>query len=112
MIVRLLKSDSLRSAIGFAAGGAGFAAGNILLARVMSPQGFGVVALVLALNQFGVTFGPFGLEVVANRHRPRVGRRLGLLALAFATVTGIVAALIAYGYYGLSAGIVVLCCPW
>jgi O-antigen/teichoic acid export membrane protein len=111
LIARLLKSDSLRSAIGFAAGGAGFAAGNILLAKVMSPQGFGVVALILALNQFGVTFGPFGMEVVANRHRPRVGRRLGLLSLALATVTGFVAAAIAYWYYGLSAGIVVLLLP-
>ena len=111
MIARLLKSDSLRSAIGFAAGGAGFAVGNILLAKAMSPEGFGVVALVLALNQFGLTFGPFGLEVVANRHRPRVGRRLGLLALAFATATGIVAAAIAYLYYGLSAGIVALLLP-
>ncbi len=111
MFARLLKSDSLRSAIGFAAGGAGFAAGNILLAKVMSPAGFGVVALVLALNQFGVTFGPFGLEVVANRHRPRVGRRLGLLSLALATATGFIAAGIAFLYYGLSAGIVVLLLP-
>jgi O-antigen/teichoic acid export membrane protein len=111
LIARLLKSDSLRSAIGFAAGGAGFAAGNILLAKVMSPESFGVVALVLALNQFGVTFGPFGMEIVANRHRPRVGRRLGSFALAFATLTGMVAAAIAYFYYGLSAGIVALLLP-
>jgi O-antigen/teichoic acid export membrane protein len=111
LIARLLKSDSLRSAIGFAAGGAGFAAGNILLAKVMLPESFGVVALVLALNQFGVTFGPFGLEIVANRHRPRVGRRLGSLALTFATATGIGAAAIAYWYYGLAAGVVVLLVP-
>jgi O-antigen/teichoic acid export membrane protein len=104
LIARFLKSDSLRSTIGFAAA-------NILLAKAMSPEGFGVVALVLALNQFGVAFGPFGLEVVANRHRPRVGRRLGLLALAFATATGILAAGIAYLYYGLPAGIVALLLP-
>lgn len=101
----------MRSAIGFAAGGAGFAVGNILLARVMSPESFGVVALVLALNQFGVTFGPFGMEIVANRHRPRVGRRLGSLALAFATATGAIAAVIAFLYYGLPAGIVALLLP-
>ncbi len=111
MIARLLKSYSLRSAIGFAAGGAGFAAGSILLAKIMSPAGFGVVTLVLALNQFGISFGPFGLDVVANRHRPRVGRRYGLLALAFATATGIAASAIAFWYYRLSAGIVVLLLP-
>jgi len=40
LIARFLKSDSLRSTIGFAAA-------NILLAKAMSPEGFGVVALVL-----------------------------------------------------------------
>ena len=108
MIARLLKSESLRSAAGFAAGGAGFAAGNILLARVMTPERFGVVALVLALNQFGLTFGPIGMEVVANRHRPRVGRRLALYSLGTAAVTGIIAAAIAALYYGLSPWIAAL----
>src|ERR1035438_9508690 len=111
MLARLIKSDSLRSAVAFAGGGVGFAAGNILLAKILSPASFGVVTLALALNQFGLTFGPFGLEVVANRHRPRVGRRLGLLALSLATATGIAAAAIAYLYYGLSAGIVALLLP-
>ncbi len=108
MIARLLKSDSLRSAIGFAAGGAGFAAGNIVLARIMTPAQFGVVALVLALNQFGLTFGPIGLEVVANRHRPRVSRRLALYAFATALATGVIAAVIAVSYYGLSTWIAAL----
>jgi hypothetical protein len=40
-----------------------------------------------------------------------VGRRLSLFALAFATVTGIVAAAIAFFYYGLSAGIAALLLP-
>ena len=101
MLARLLKSESLRSAIGFGAGGAGFAAGNILLARIMTPAQFGVVALVLALNQFGVTFGPIGLEVVANRHRPRVDRRLASYALSTAVVTAIIGASIGALYYQL-----------
>jgi O-antigen/teichoic acid export membrane protein len=65
-IARLLKSDSLPFAIGFAAGGAGFAASSILLAKIMSPAGFGAVTFVLALNQFGISFGPFDLDVVAS----------------------------------------------
>lgn len=108
MPLRLLKSESLRSAIGFAAGGAGFAAGNILLARLLPAEQFGIIALVLALNQFGVTFGPIGLEVVANRHRPRVDRRLAGYALGTATFTALVAALIALGYYGLSGTVAAL----
>ena len=102
MLSRLFASESLRSAAGFAAGGVGFAAGNILLARVLPPDAFGIVALVLALNQFGVTFGPVGLEVVANRHRPRVDRQLATYALVTALSTGVIAAFVARAYYGLS----------
>ena len=102
MLSRLLKSESLRSAAGFALGGVGFAVGNILLARVLPADAFGIVALVLALNQFGVTFGPIGLEVVANRHRPRVDRRLALYSLTTATLTGVIAALVSRLYYGLT----------
>jgi O-antigen/teichoic acid export membrane protein len=108
VIARLLRSESLRSAIGFAFGGAGFALGNILLARLMAPDQFGIVALVLALNQFGLTAGPLGLEVVANRHRPRVDAALAAYALSTAAAVGLVAALIALQYYGLSPLIGVL----
>ena len=107
MLARLIKSDSLRSALAFAGGGVGFAAGNILLAKILSPASFGVVTLALALNQFGLTFGPFGLEVVANRHRPRVDRRLALLAVSAATVTALGVAVIAGAYYGNNSGTVV-----
>jgi lipopolysaccharide exporter len=105
MLARLLRSDSLRSAIGFGAGGIGFAAGNIILARVLSPESFGVVALALALNQFGLTFGPWGLDVVANRHRPRVGYRLLKLVGSTSVLAGIIVAMAASFYYHLSASI-------
>jgi O-antigen/teichoic acid export membrane protein len=105
MFLRLLRSDSLRSAIGFGAGGIGFAAGNIILARVLSPDSFGVVALALALNQFGLTFGPWGLDVVANRHRPRVGWRLVRLVSSTSVLAGCIVAMAAAFYYHLSARI-------
>ncbi len=108
MLARLFRSEALKSALGFAGGGVGFALGNILLAKILSPAAFGVVALAMALNQFGLTFGPFGLEVVANRHRPRVDRRLALLALTAASITAVGIAAIAGAYYHLSAAIVAL----
>lgn len=108
MRASLLQSESLRSAFGFGLGGLGFAAGNILLARVLPPDAFGIVALVLALNQFGVTFGPLGLEVVANRHRPRVDGRLASYSLGNAILTGIIAAIAARLYYGLTMTIALL----
>jgi O-antigen/teichoic acid export membrane protein len=106
MVKRLLKSESLRAAIGFGGGGIGFAVGNIFLARILTPAGFGVVTLALALNQFGLTCGPFGLEIVANRHRPRVDRRLASLALFAASTTAVVVAIVAGAYYHLSGAIV------
>lgn len=106
MLARLLKSDSLRSAVGFGAGGVGFAAGNIVLAKVLSPESFGVVTLALALNQFGLTFGPFGLEIVANRHRPRASKKFAMLVTSLAAITGIIISAVASFYYRLSAPVV------
>jgi hypothetical protein len=101
MLARLLKSESLRSAVGFGAGGVGFAAANILLAKELSPASFGVITLALALNQFGMTCGPFGLEVVANRHRLRVGAKLIRLMGSTAVLAGIVVTFAAIFYYHL-----------
>lgn len=106
MITRLLKSESLRSAFAFGAGGVGYAAGNILLARVLSTEAFGVVTLALALNQFALAFGPFGLEVVATRHRPRVGSSFALLVLGLAVGTAVMVAAAAWFYYHLSLPVV------
>ena len=105
MITRLLQSPALRSAIGFGLGGVGFAVANVLLARALSPADFGVVTLVLSLAQFGLTLGPFGLEIVANRHRPRPTGALALLAFALALVTGLALALVAWHYYGLGVAL-------
>jgi len=102
VITRLLKSPALRSAIGFGFGGVGFALANILLARSLTPADFGLVTLALSLGQFGLTLGPFGLEIVANRHRPRPNARLAALAFALALGTGALLAAVAWRYYDLS----------
>jgi hypothetical protein len=108
MFARLLKSESLRSAIGFGFGGVGYAVANIVLAKVLSPASFGVVTLVLALSQFGLTLGPCGLEIVANRHRPRASHRFAMLVLTMAVITGVMVAAIAGLYYHLPGSLVIL----
>ena len=65
----LLRSPSLRAAAMLMAGGFGFAAANILLARVLLPNEFGALSLFLALIQLSLTLGPFGLDLAINRHR-------------------------------------------
>jgi O-antigen/teichoic acid export membrane protein len=89
----LIRSPALASALLFAAGGVGFAVGNILLARVLPPQEYGYVALFLALIQLAITLGPVGLETVIVRHD--LGARAALLARAFVTSTVVGVALAA-----------------
>lgn len=108
MVSRLLKSQSVRGALIFAAGGFGFAAGNIVLAMVLTPASFGVVALLLALNQFGIAMGAFGMEVIVNRHRPVVDRAFAASLLLPALLTSAGMALLAHYYYGLATPIVAL----
>jgi hypothetical protein len=108
MLRHLSRSRSLRAAFVFAAGGFGFAAGNVVLALVLPAAVFGLVALSLALNQFSLTIGTFGLEVIVNRHRPQIDRRFSAYLLSTATLTS---ALVAFGagiYYRLSAVLVLL----
>jgi O-antigen/teichoic acid export membrane protein len=101
MTRHLLRSRSLRAAIIFAAGGFGFAAGNIVLAMVMPVADFGLVALALALNQFSLTIGTFGMEVIVNRHRPRVDRVFSTYLIGVATSTSAIVAVVAGYYYKL-----------
>lgn len=75
---------------------------------VLAPASFGVVALLLALNQFGLTVGSFGLEVIVNRHRPRLDHVFATNLLIPAVSTSAVMALVAYYYYGLHTTIVAL----
>ncbi|HVY81510.1 MAG TPA: oligosaccharide flippase family protein [Steroidobacteraceae bacterium] len=102
---QLWRSPALWSAVSFAAGGVGFAAGNLLLARVLPEDEYGRVALFLALVQIGLVTGPLGLETVVNRHRlgPHASL-LGRTSLTSACV-GVVLALVAWRFYGLGGAL-------
>jgi len=110
MLRRLASSGSLRGAISFALGGVGFALANVLLAAAMPPVQFGLVSLILALMQFGLSCGPLGLDVVAKRHRPRVNA--ALVSRAAASALGVAAALTlaAAWFYGLDLTLSLLLC--
>ncbi len=84
-LLGILRSPALVSSLLFAAGGVGFAVGNIFLARVLPPEEYGYVALFLALIQLAITLGPVGLETVINRHH--LGATAALLLRAFGTST-------------------------
>jgi O-antigen/teichoic acid export membrane protein len=89
------RSPALRSAAILAAGGAGFALGNLLLARVLPEREYGAVSLLLSLIQVGAALGSLGLPTLVNRHSLAVTGRLfryGMwLALFAALIIGTVA---------------------
>ena len=53
----------------FAAGGTGFALGNLLLARLLPESEYGYLSLSLSFVQLGHALGPLGLEIIINRRR-------------------------------------------
>lgn len=107
-IPRLFRSASVRAALTFAVGGLGFSLATLLLARFMSPQDFGVLALLLALIQLGIAVGPAGVDLVVNRRRLpsewRLACRVGLTsALAAVAITALAGSI-----YDVPAGLL----PW
>jgi len=91
--------------VGFALGGVGFALGNLLLARALSPAEFGIFTLFLALVQIGVSLAPIGLEGQVNR-RPG-GTVSPLRPLLTSLVVGGVAALVAWTLYRMDLPLIV-----
>jgi O-antigen/teichoic acid export membrane protein len=108
MLRRLLSSGSLRGAATFALGGAGFALGNVLLAAALTPTQFGLLSLIMALMQFGLSCGPLGLDVVVKRHRPRVTAVLLRGATLNAALVALLIAAVAGAFYHLEATAVLL----
>jgi O-antigen/teichoic acid export membrane protein len=90
--------------MGFALGGVGFALGNLLLARALSPAQFGTFTLFLALVQIGVTLGPIGLEGQVNR-RPG-GRVSANRPLLTSLVIGGFTAAAAWTLYRMDFGLI------
>ncbi len=95
----LLRSPALRSGAAFAAGGIGFALGNLLLARVLPEIEYGRVALFLALIQLGTVLGPVGVETLINRHRLSAGRALLTRVGTTGIAAGLLFAAVAFAVY-------------
>jgi PST family polysaccharide transporter len=83
----------------------GFALGNLLLARALTPARFGVFTLFLALVQIGVSLAPIGLEGQVNR-RPG-GAVTPDRPLLTSLIVGTATAVIAWFLYRLDAALIV-----
>lgn len=85
----------------FMLAGLGFAGANIALARILSPESYARIALLVALIQVGMVLAPLGADGVVNRFRtaPTPGLVRQVLATGFAT--GLAFALLEFAIYEL-----------
>lgn len=103
-----LRSPALRSAALLAAGGVGFALGNLLLARVLPEREYGAVSLLLSLIQLGAAMGSLGLPTLVNRHNLGVTARLLRYGIPLAVLSGLTSAAVALFFYRLPTTIAYL----
>lgn len=97
-----LRSPSVHVAILFALIGVGFAGGNLVLARALSPADYGLVALWLAIYFLGGALAPWGAEGVVNRRRIRADWRLLRRVLVTSLGTALVVVTVAGAVYPFS----------
>ena len=91
---RFWTSPTIRTAAVYAAAGAGFAAANLILARVLPASEYAIVTLVFALVMVGFALAPAGIDGIVNRRHLEAGPRLLARILMATTATGVVFALI------------------
>lgn len=89
-VASLLASGSLRAALIYGSAGVGFALANLLMARVMEPREYAIVALVVSLFNVSVPTAPLGADGILLRRRMPLTKRLlarvSLTSLAVATI--------------------------
>ena len=96
-----VQSPTFRVTVMFALGGLGFAGANILLARVLSPEDYARIALLVALIQVGMALAPAGADGVVNRYRSDPTRGLARQVLWTGVAAGLLFALLGRGVYEL-----------
>jgi O-antigen/teichoic acid export membrane protein len=101
MLKSLLKSPSLRVAVAFALGGAAFAGGNLILARALPAQQYGVLTLIIGLISVSSQIAPLGIDLIVTRRGLRLGQHLRHAALATSLLSALVTAAIGAIVYDL-----------
>jgi O-antigen/teichoic acid export membrane protein len=81
----------------------GFAAANLILARVLPPAEYALVTLVVALVTVAFAVAPAGMDGIVNRRDLEAGPRLLKRVLFATTATGLVFALVGDLVYRTSA---------
>lgn len=111
MLRALLGSDSLRAAAAMGVGGASFALGSLALAKVLSPDEYGLVSLFIGIVAVCGFTGPLGLDLVVARRGLQLDSPWRRAALAACTAVGIAAAAVTAIAYHLTLPLL-MCVLW
>ncbi|HEY4212242.1 MAG TPA: hypothetical protein VGM84_12225 [Steroidobacteraceae bacterium] len=103
MIRTALNSPSLRTALALALGGVAFTVGNLLLARALAPDQYGLVTLFIGVLSVASLVAPAGLDLVIARRGLSPGPHLRRAVLIASTCVGLATAVVAAATYGLTA---------
>lgn len=96
---QLWRSPTLRSMVVYGAAGAGFAGANLILARVLPKDEYGLFTLVIALMNLGFSLAPTGVDGIVNRRHLEAGPALlRRVVLASSSVAVVFAAIGLFAY--------------
>ena len=107
MLKAFVHSPALRVAAAFGVGGAAFSIGNLLLARQLSAEAYGLVSLVIGLISLAVVIAPFGIDLVITRRGLELGKYLRRITLATSLVTSVATVIVGAVLYRLQASLLI-----
>jgi O-antigen/teichoic acid export membrane protein len=107
-VKRLWHSPTLRSTVVYGAAGIGFAGANLILARALPADQYGLFTLVTALANLSFSLAPMGLDGIVLRHHAVAGPRLLARALGATTLVGLAFTVIGAVGYQLSPSLLAM----
>lgn len=100
---QLWYSPTLRSAFVYGASGLGFAAANLVLARVMATEEYALFTLAIAIINLGYALAPLGVDGIVNRRHLDAGPTLLRRTLSAAAAVALLFLVIADVGYGITS---------
>ena len=107
MLKAFVNSPALRVATAFGVGGAAFSIGNLLLARQLSAEAYGLVSLIIGLVSLAVVIAPLGIDLVITRRGLELGRYLRRITLATSLLTSVATVIVGAVLYRLHASLLI-----
>ncbi len=107
MLRALCKSASLRAAAVLGLGGVAFTLGNLILARTLPSEEYGVISLIVGIVAVAGLAAPLGLDLVIGRRGLRLDSRLRRAIVGISTAVGLVTAAASAIFYRLDAALLI-----